>query len=74
MSKKPAASKEEGIITVRPFQFEFTVIAQVEKDGVIIDTARATDRIMEANFNGSSVQGLIDAARVALEKKIIGGG
>ena len=62
-----------GVIKIRPFQFEYKIIAQVEKNGVIVDTASATDRIMEANFNGATLQGIIAAAKQALEKKYNGG-
>ncbi len=63
-----------GGITVRPFQFEYNVICQVEKDGVIVDTAKAGDKIMEVNFNGATLAGMIAAAKMALERKYNGGG
>ena len=74
MNKKAAKAATDGRIIARPFQFEFAITAYLEQDGKIVDTVRATDRIMEANFNGSTVQGLIDAAQAAMDKKIAGGG
>ena len=76
--KVPSGSEETGLttvgsITVRPFQFEYNVICQIEKDGVIVDTAKASDKIMEVNFNGATLQGMIAAARQALETKYNGG-
>ena len=76
LGKKAVIAEEAGLsgaITVRPFQFEYNVICQIEKDGVIVDTAKASDKIMEVNFNGATLQGMIAAARQALEQKYNGG-
>jgi len=58
---------------VRPFQFEYVITAHVERDGKIVDTAAAKDKIMEAGWNGQSIQVLIDHATAALKAKLSGG-
>ena len=67
------APNQEPVVIVRPFQFEFQVIAHVEKDGKIVDTVRAGDRIMESSFNGFTVQSLVERATVAMQQKLKGG-
>ena len=73
MGKKVIDAPTNGNITARPFQFEYAIVAYLEKDGKIVDTIKATDKIMEANFNGSTVQSLIDAAQAVMDKQIAGG-
>ena len=71
-AKETAVAEATGV-TIRPVQFEWTVVAHIEKDGKIVSNDGVKDTIMEAGFNGETVESLVAKAQAALEQKYGGG-
>lgn len=72
--KETVAEVVASPISIRPIQFEWTVVAHVEQGGKIVRNDGVKDVIMEAGFNGATVASLVEKAKAAIEQKYSGGG
>ena len=61
-------------LKIRPVMIEVKVVAELQKEGKCVEHVVAQDRISEINFNGSTLQHIIDKAQAELEAKYCGGG
>ena len=63
-------SEENGSgLKIRPVAVELKVVAELQKDGKCVEHVVAQDKINEINFNGATLQAIIDKAQKALEEK-----
>ena len=73
MSEENGKEVAAGII-VRPIQFVWSVVAQIEKDGKIAAHDKTQDMVMEIDFDSCpGVAAMVEKAKLALESKYNGG-